>query len=1023
MNIAEYSIRNKVISWLFVILLLVGGYLSFNGMGQLEFPEFTIKQAMVITQYPGASPEQVEEEVTLTLEQAIQQLPYVENVITINSAGLSQITVEILKKYDKYALPQIWDELRRKIGDAQSSLPPGVNTSLVVDDFGDVFGILYNIKGADYSYRELEKYADLLKRELIMVPGVKKIGVDGTRYEVVAIEISRAKLNALGLDPTYLYNMISTQNVVSNAGRIFSEGNSIRIHPSGEFKSVQELGDLIVSLPGAKEVVRLSDIASIERTYQEVPSSIYTDGGLPAISLGIAFSAGVNVVEVGAAIDAKLKELESSRPLGMEFNKIYDQPGVVKQSVGDFLINLLESIAIVFGVLLVAMGVKAGLLIGGVLLLTILGTSIGMYLMGIQLQLISLGALIIALGMLVDNAIVVTEGIMIGVQRGMTRLEAARSVVAQTQWPLLGATIIAIIAFAPIGLSQDNTGEFCRSLFQVLLISLFLSWITAITITPFFCNMLFKDGSGGQATSHGEMNGEMNDPYKGMFFVFYKGLLSFCMRFRVITIILVVAALVGALGNAKKIRSQFFPPSTTPIFFVDFWMPEGTDIRGTQEQLAKFEEAMRGLEGVVNMTSVAGKGMQRFILPYSPEKSYASYGLLVVEAGSLDIMENLIGQVNELIPSRFPEVQYRIKPLENGPAPAAKIEARFYGDDPTELRRIASEAIRVISAEPTVNGVRHDWRNQVSILRPEVDTFQARRVGINKTQIDNALLMNFSGMTVGVYRETSDLLPIVARSPDEERLDANSITDLQLWSSEYQSLVPITQVVSSFDSDWENPLILRRNRERVISVLANPILFSEETTDSVLKKFKSKVEAIPLPDGYRLEWGGELEKQTNAKAGLFSSLPGGYLAMFLITIFLFNTIRQPLAIWATVPLALIGVVVGLVGLNVPFSFMALLGLLSLSGMVIKNGIVLVDQISLELTEGKEPYDAVFDSAVSRVRPVCMAALTTMLGMIPLLFNVFFAAMAVTIIFGLGFATILTLLVLPAVYALLYGIKQ
>ena len=1017
MNIAEYSIRNKVISWLFVLLLLVGGYLSFNGMGQLEFPEFTIKQAMVITQYPGASPEQVEEEVSITLEQAIQQLPYVENVITINSAGLSQITVEILKKYDKHALPQIWDELRRKIGDAQSKLPPGVNTSLVVDDFGDVYGILYNIKGKDYSYRELEKYGDLLKRELIMIPGVKKINIDGTRYEVVAIEISREKLNALGLDPNYLYTMISTQNVVSNAGRIFSEGNSIRIHPSGEFKSVEELGDLIVSTPGAKEVVRLSDLATIERTYQEVPTSIYTDGGVPAISLGIAFSSGVNVVEIGKAIDAKLRELESSRPLGMEFNKIYDQPGVVQVSVGDFLINLLESIAIVFAVLLVAMGLKAGVLIGAVLLLTILGTFIGMYLMGIQLQLISLGALIIALGMLVDNAIVVTEGIMIGVQRGLTRLDAAKSVVTQTQWPLLGATIIAIIAFAPIGLSQDNTGEFCGSLFKVLLISLFLSWVTAITITPFFCNMLFKDGSGGQT---GEVQ---EDPYKGMFFVFYKGVLTFCMRFRVITLVIVVAALVGALGNAKKIRSQFFPPSTTPIFFVDFWMPEGTDIRGTQVELSKFEQAMRGREGIVNMTSVAGKGMQRFILPYSPEKSYASYGLLVIEAADLGVMEDLIGQVNELIPNRFPEVQFRIKPLENGPAPAAKIEARFYGDDPAELRRIASEAIRVISVEPSVTGVRHDWRNQVSILRPEVDTFQARRVGVNKTQIDKALLMNFSGMVVGVYRETSDLLPIIARSPDDERLDANSITDLQLWSSEYQSLVPITQVVSSFETDWENPLILRRNRERVIAVLANPILFSDETTDSVLKKFRSKVEAIPLPEGYRLEWGGELEKQTNAKAGLFSSLPGGYLAMFLITIFLFNTIRQPLAIWATVPLALIGVVVGLVGLNIPFSFMAMLGLLSLSGMVIKNGIVLVDQINLELSEGKDPYDAVFDSSVSRVRPVCMAALTTMLGMIPLLFNIFFAAMAVTIIFGLGFATILTLLVLPVVYALLYRIKR
>ncbi len=1017
MNIAEYSIRNKVISWLFILLLLIGGYIAFNSMGQLEFPEFTIKQAMVITQYPGASPEQVEEEVTLTLEQAIQQLPYVENVITINSAGLSQITIEILKEYDKYALPQIWDELRRKINDAQSQLPPGANASITVDDFGDVFGILYNIKGEDFSYRELNKYADLLRRELVMVPGVKKVSADGVRSEVVAIEISSSRLNALGLDPNYIYGLISQQNVVSNAGRIYSQGNTIRINPTGEFRNVSELEDLVISSPGTKQIVRLRDIARVERTHQEIPKSIYTDGGTPAISLGIAFNSGVNVVEVGAAVDAKLAELENRRPVGMEFNKIYDQPGVVQQSVGDFLINLAESVAIVFAVLLVAMGIKAGLLIGAVLLLTILGTFIGMYLMGIQLQLISLGALIIALGMLVDNAIVVTEGVMMGVQKGQTRMEAAKGVVAQTQWPLLGATIIAIIAFAPIGLSQDNTGEFCGSLFKVLMISLFLSWVTAITITPFFCNMLFKDGV---SSSEG---GVIEDPYKGIFFTLYKSLLSFCLRFRLLAIVLVLVAMGLTLANANKIRSQFFPPSTTPIFFVDFWMPEGTDIRGTQNELSKFEDMMRGREGVANMTTVAGKGMQRFILPYSPEKSYSSYGLMVIEATSLDTMQDLIGQVNELIPANFPEVQFRIKPLENGPAPAAKIEARFYGEDPAVLRRIAAEAMAIMKAEPTVTGIRHDWRNQVSVMRPEVDEFQARRVGISKSQIDTALLMNFSGKVVGVYRETSDLLPIIARSPEAERLSADSITDLQLWSAEYQSIVPITQVVSSFDTEWENPLILRRNRERVITVLGNPIMFSDETTDSVLKKFKSQIEAMELPVGYRLEWGGELEKQSNAKGSLFSSLPGGFLAMFLITIFLFNTIRQPLAIWATVPLAIIGVVIGLVSMNIPFSFMALLGLLSLSGMVIKNGIVLVDQINLELKEGKDPYDAIFDSSVSRVRPVCMAALTTMLGMIPLLFNIFFAAMAVTIIFGLGFATVLTLLVLPVVYSLLYGVKK
>nr|MDT0250804.1 efflux RND transporter permease subunit [Endozoicomonas sp.] len=1019
MNIAEYSISHRVISWMFVVILLVGGALSFFGLGQLEFPEFTIKQAMVITPYPGASPEQVEEEVTLPLEEAIQQLEYVKVIDSISNNGRSQIMVEMKEQYPSSQLPQIWDELRRKINDGQSSLPPGVYPSVVMDDYSDVFGMLFTITGEGYTARDLENYADYLKRELVLVEGVKKVAIAGARQQQVVVEMSQAKLVNLGIDPAWIFSLIQNQNVVSNAGNMLVDGRSIRIHPTGEFTRVQELEQLIISPPGSTQLVRLGDIASVRRVYDETPDTLYRSNGEEALSLGVSFTSGVNVVDIGDKVRQRLNELTPEQPVGIELTTVYDQPATVSESVNGFLINLGEAVAIVILVLLLAMGVRAGLLMGAVLLLTISGTFIVMKMFNIDLQLISLGALIIALGMLVDNAIVVTEGIQVGIQRGLTRLEASKRVVSQNQWPLLGATVIAIMAFAPIGLSDNATGEFCLSLFQVLLISLLLSWITAITLTPFFCNILFKKFETEAAAGQ---NAESFDPYQGALFTLYKQLLGFALKHRPTTIALTMLALVLAVVGFGSVKNVFFPPSNTPIFFVDFWMPEGSDIRATEAELAKLEQQVLTMPGIKNVTSVMGMGAQRFILPYMPEKQYTSFGQLIIETDDLEAITPLVASLETLLSEEFSEVEYRIKLMQNGPAAPAEIEARFYGEDPAVLRALSVQAMAVLRDEPTATNIRHGWRNQVSIVRPHLDEASARRSGISKQALDNALLVNFTGRQMGVYRDGSQLMPLIVRAPESERLNADSITDLQVWSADRNSFVPITQAISSFDTEWENPLIVRRDRKRMLSVMADPELLSDETTDSVFRKVRGKIEAIPLPEGYALEWGGAYELSTDAQSAVFASIPMGYLGMFLITVFLFNTIRQPLAIWSTVPLALIGVVSGLLVLNTPFSFMGLLGLLSLSGMLIKNGIVLVEQIKQELEEGRDPHDAIFHASVSRLRPVCMAALTTMLGMIPLLFDAFFKSMAVTIIFGLGFATILTLVVLPVIYSLLYKIS-
>ncbi|EJM7851627.1 efflux RND transporter permease subunit VmeI [Vibrio parahaemolyticus] len=1015
-GIAAYFIRNRVISWMVSLIFLIGGIAAFFGLGRLEDPAFTIKDAMVVTSYPGATPQQVEEEVTYPLEKAIQQLTYVDEVNSISNRGLSQITVTMKNNYGPDDLPQIWDELRRKVNDLKVTLPPGVNEPQVIDDFGDVYGILLAVTGDGYSYKELLDYVDYLRRELELVDGVSKVSVSGQQQEQVFIEVSMKKLSSIGLSPNTVFNLLSTQNIVSDAGAIRIGDEYIRIQPTGEFQSVDELGDLLISESGAQGLIFLKDVAEIKRGYVEVPSNIINFNGSLALNVGVSFAQGVNVVEVGKAFDRRLAELKYQQPVGVEISEIYSQPKEVDKSVSGFVISLAQAVGIVIIVLLFFMGLRSGLLIGLILLLTVLGTFIFMKYLAIDLQRISLGALVIALGMLVDNAIVVVEGILIGTQKGRTRLQAATDIVTQTKWPLLGATVIAVTAFAPIGLSEDSTGEYCGTLFTVLLISLMLSWFTAISLTPFFADIFFK----GQKIKQGE--GEENDPYNGIIFVAYKKFLEFCMRRAWLTVVVLIVGLGASVYGFTLVKQSFFPSSTTPIFQLDVWLPEGTDIRATNDKLKELESWLAEQEHVDHITTTAGKGLQRFMLTYAPEKSYAAYGEITTRVDNYEALAPLMARFRDHLKANYPEINYKLKQIELGPGGGAKIEARIIGSDPTVLRTIAAQVMDIMYADPGATNIRHDWRERTQVLEPQFNESQARRYGITKSDVDDFLSMSFSGMTIGLYRDGTTLMPIVARLPEDERIDIRNIEGMKIWSPAQSEFIPLQQVTMGYDMRWEDPIIVRKNRKRMLTVMADPDILGEETASTLQKRLQPQIEAIQMPPGYSLEWGGEYESSGDAQESLFTTMPMGYLFMFLITVFLFNSIKEPLIVWLTVPLALIGVTTGLLALNTPFGFMALLGFLSLSGMVLKNGIVLLDQIEIEMKSGKEAYDAVVDAAVSRVRPVCMAAITTILGMIPLLPDIFFKPMAVTIMFGLGFATILTLIVVPVLYRLFHKVS-
>ncbi|MBM4969742.1 multidrug efflux RND transporter permease subunit VmeV [Vibrio parahaemolyticus] len=1015
MNIAEYSIKNKVISWLFIVILAIGGVTSFLELGRLEDPAFTIKDAMIVATYPGATSKEVEEELTYPLEKEIRKLPYIDRITSTSSNGMSQIMVSMKMDYGPDELPQIWDEMRRKINDLQPTLPQGVQSLQIIDDFGDVYGVMLMLTGDDYDYVELKRYADHLRREIELVDGVGKVDIAGDQQEMLFVEISLDRLASLNLDMNVVSGLLNQQNNVVSAGEVMVNGESLVIRPSGTLNTVQALENLIIHGRDTGNLIRLKDVATITRGIQEKPGNMILFNGKKAINIGISFASGVNVVEVGERLNAELSSLESIKPAGLDMSYFYNQAQEVDDSVKAFVISLAEAVAIVIIVLLFTMGLRSGVIIGVVLLLTVFGTFILMNYNNIELHRISLGALIIALGMLVDNAIVVVEGILVGLKKGRTKVQAAVDIVKQTQWPLLGATVIAITAFAPIGLSQDATGEFMGSLFWVLCFSLFLSWVTAITLTPFLADLLLKE-------EEKDTNGEDEDPYKGWLFVVFGALLKFSLRFRWMTVAAMVALLVGAVIAFGNVKQQFFPPSNTPMFYVDMWMPEGTDIRQTIKQAETVESYIRQQDNIDFVSVSIGQGLQRFALTYQPEKSYEAYAQFQVRTTDRDNMFKLLHKLDDNLAKTFDEPTFQFKMMEFGPSPASKIEARITGPDPKVLRELAVQVEDILHTDPGARNIRHDWRERTKELVPVFNESKARRLGISKEDLSSTLQMAFGGSTFGVLRDGTHTLPIMMRLPEAERVDFESLQNVKIWSPSLQTYIPVDQIIDGVELDWSEPLIQRRDRKRTLTVLADHDVLSDDTAASLFARVQPKVMALHIPEGYEITWGGEYESSKDAQEGLFGSLPMGYLLMFIITILLFNSIKKPLVIWFTVPLSIIGVAFGLLTTNMPFSFTAFLGLLSLSGMILKNGIVLLDQINLELESGKDPYLAIVDSAISRVRPVSMAALTTILGMIPLVFDAFFGSMAITIMAGLGFATVLTLIVVPVMFAILFRIK-
>ena len=1035
MSLPALAVERKTLTNFLVFLVLVSGVFSYFQLGRLEDPDFSIKTAVVVTQYPGASPEEVELEVTDRLEKAIQELPQLDNLYSLSRAGLSIIKVDIKEEYWADRLPQVWDEMRRKINDIKPQMPTRALPSEIMDDFSFVYGFVLAITGDGYSYAELEDYVDYLKKDLSLVDGVARVELWGVQPKVIYLDVSEAQTAALGLTIEDVLLTLASQNAVVPAGHVEVPDRRLRLEITGEFNSPDEIGKLQIRrsladivrnavqqgtedrrpVDASDELIRIEDIATVRVGYLEPPMTRMRFNGQEALAVSLANVAGGNVLATGRAVDKRLEELIAELPAGINVERFAWQSDEVKASIDAFIINLAEAVLIVLVVIALSMGWRMGVVIGSALILTILGTFVAMFMMGIELHRVSLGALVVALGMMVDNAIVVADGMTVRLSKGMDATEAAIESAEVPASPLLGATFIAVLAFYPVFASPTSAGEYARTLFLVVGLALLISWVISVTVTPLQCISLIKPPAAGE---------EQSDPYGGGMFQAFRKLLESALRHRALTVLGMVGLLGLALANAGRVPQQFFPDSTRSQFMIDFWAPEGTPIESVSEDLRIIEEKLAGDERVKNFGSFIGAGGPRFYLPVDPEFANASYAQIIVNTPSFAEVDPLVAELEPWLIDNVPQALTRVRKYTVGPGETWQFEARITGPAEADLatvRRLGDEAMAILRQTPHAKHVRTDMRQRVQKLVLDFNQEQSRWTGVTRDNVAQSTLRAYDGLPLGLYRDGDDVLPIIARNSEEERQRAAASLDVTtILPALGVKSIPLYQIVDDIALQWEDPIIARWNRGRQVAVQAAP---AGTTFTALRAEVIEQFEAMDLPPGYAMEWDGEYKSTQDSQTSLIPGLPVALGLTLIIIVALFNSLRPPLIMFLTIPFAVIGIIAVLAGTNTAFGFMALLGAMSLVGMMIKNAIVLLDEISLNRESGMEAYEAIVMAAISRLRPVVLAALTTVLGVMPLLQDAFWTSMALTIMAGLTFGTILTMILVPLLYAIIYKVPS
>ena len=1008
MKLVKYFLSKKPVTILLLVLVLAGGLLAYVKMGKLEAAPFTIKQALVLTPYPGASPSEVQSQVTDVLEESIQALGELYYLKTENRAGLSKITVYVKKETRADEMQQLWDKLRRKVSDVQSKLPEGAGPSVVNDDFGDVLGVFYGLTGSGHSYRELEDEAKLIKNEILKVKDVAKVEIYGTQTPTIDISVSPSVMARSGITMADIARAFEAQNKVVDAGGIDVGSNRLRIESTGNFYSLDDIRNLtIVSRTG--EHFRLADITRIEESYQTPASNLMRINGQPAVGIAISTVPTGNVVDMAAAVKESLQQMSGSMPEGFELVTLYDQGYESAVANQGFILNLIISVLTVVAILLFFIGFKNGLLIGSGLVFSIFATLIVMLCTDIALQRMSLAAIIIAMGMLVDNAIVVSDSALVNMQRGMRKRVAIMRACSSTALPLLAATIIAILTFLPIYFSPHITGELLSSLVIVIGVSLMFSWVFALTQTPFFIQEFVRRPRPEELKS---------TLFDGKYYNMFRRSLHWVIKHRYATIACMVLLLVLSAWSFKFIPKVFVPALDKQYFTVDVWLPEGSNIDETGK-LAEEMAAYIRTHGEAEMVSTfIGRTPPRYYLSNVAFGPQSNYTQLLVKCHTSEESRRLNAALQDSIRLKFPGPLIKVNKFELSPLTEAVIEARFLGPDPAVLDSLVGQAIEIMRRNPKVADARNEWGNMALMLRPVYDPVKAGELGITKAQMMQSVKSISDGVPVGIYRDNEKKVPVLLKSEGYDITDAASLGNFSVWNGERSA--PLSQVTERIETTWEFPQMRTYNRQ--LSMAAMCGVKPGHTMAEVHGEIRSEIEAMPLPPGYTFFWDSQYKDQGEAMEAIAKYFPLAFLMLIVILVALFGNFRQPIIILCILPLSLIGVAVGMLLTGFDFGFFPIAGWLGLLGMIIKNVIVLIDEINIQRREGVPAYTAVIESTVSRTRPVLMAATTTILGMVPLLFDIAFGGMAATIIFGLTFATLLTLFVTPALYILFYRIK-
>lgn len=1009
MKLVKFFLQKKAVTVLLLALVLAGGLFSYWKMGKLEDAPFTIKQALVLTPYPGASPSEVQSQVTDILEESIQSLGELYYLKTENRAGLSKIIVYVKKETRADEMQQLWDKLRRKVGDVQGKLPAGAGTSVVNDDFGDVLGVFYGLTGNGYSYRELEEQAKLIKNDLLKVKDVAKVEIYGVRTPTIDVLVSPSVMARSGVTSADIARTFQAQSKMVDAGGIDAGVNRIRVESTGNFYSLDDIRNLtIVSRTG--EHFRLGDIAQIEESYQTPVSNMMRINGSPAVGIAISTIPTGNVVDMAEAVKKRVDWFSGNMPAGYELTSIYDQGYESAVANDGFILNLIISVVTVVAILLFFIGFKNGILVGSGLIFSIFATLIVMMANGIALQRMSLAAIIIAMGMLVDNAIVVSDSALVNMQRGMRKRVAIMRACSSTAMPLLAATVIAILTFLPIYYSPHITGELLSSLVVVIGVSLMFSWIFALTQTPFFIQEFAR------RPRPDELKGEL---FSGKYYNLFRSSLHWVIRYRYVTVAGLVGLLFLSAWSFKYIPKVFVPALDKQYFTLDMWLPEGTNIEETDRIASDMADYINKHKETEMVSTYIGRTPPRYYLSnvsFGPQPNYAQ---LLVKCRTSKESRKLHALLQDSIRLVYPEPLIKVNKFELSPLTEAVIEARFLGPDPAVLDSLAGEAITIMRRNPKVVDARNEWGNMALMLRPVYDPVKAGALGITKAAMMESVQSINDGMPIGIYRDNEKKVPVLLKSEGVDITDSRSLGDFSVWNGERSA--PLSQVTERIETTWEFPQIRTYNRQ--LSMAAMCGVKSGHTMAEVHSEIRGEIEKISLPEGYTFFWDSQFKDQGEAMQAIAKYFPLAFLMLFVILVALFNNFRQPVIILCVLPLSLIGVAIGMLLTGFDFGFFPIAGWLGLLGMIIKNVIVLIDEINVQRRNGIKPYTAVIEATVSRTRPVLMAATTTILGMVPLLFDVAFGGMAATIIFGLTFATLLTLFVTPTLYVMFYKVKK